>query len=146
LVAIGLERGDMLRYRTARNQTADLGAMLAFWQSQTAPSILKRWKTSSAEWNASVFVASRLDAEYDIARAKRDLVDGARRDLVLALLATNDDRSAVADVADWTVPVFPLKGRDLIAAGMAPGKAMGETLASLRNAWLASDYLLSATE
>jgi poly(A) polymerase len=31
--------------------------------------------------------------------------------------------------------VFPLQGRDLVAAGMAPGAAMGEMLAAVRAWW-----------
>jgi poly(A) polymerase/tRNA nucleotidyltransferase (CCA-adding enzyme) len=33
-------------------------------------------------------------------------------------------------------PVFPLKGRDALAAGMAPGVALGEALAATRTWWL----------
>jgi poly(A) polymerase len=36
------------------------------------------------------------------------------------------------------VPVFPLKGTDLLAAGIAPGPAMGELLRQARQAWLAA--------
>ncbi len=34
-------------------------------------------------------------------------------------------------------PVFPLAGRDVVAAGLPPGPAVGETLAKLRAWWLA---------
>jgi poly(A) polymerase len=33
------------------------------------------------------------------------------------------------------IPGFPLQGRDLVAAGMAPGAAMGEMLAAVRAWW-----------
>jgi len=144
LDAIGLTRGRILRFRHARDQTDDPAALLAFWQGADAPAILERWKASGAERDAAAYVARRLDGEYGIDDAKWDLVGGGRRDLVLALLAASQGQSAVAGVADWEIPVFPLKGGDLIAAGMKPGKAVGETLASLRTAWRESGYRLSS--
>lgn len=42
----------------------------------------------------------------------------------------------------WRVPVFPLGGEDLIARGIKPGKALGETLKRLEDAWEASDYTM----
>jgi poly(A) polymerase len=52
--------------------------------------------------------------------------------------------SAMIDLANhWQVPVFPVSGNDLIALGIAPGKAMGELLAALEATWEAADYALS---
>lgn len=145
LEAIGLEKGDTLRFRAAANQTTDPAALLAFWQGAAAPSILERYRTSGAERDTASFVIARLDA-YDIDLAKSDLVDGARGDLVLALLAAHHGQSAVADVAGWDVPTFPLKGRDLVAAGMPPGRTVGERLEALKAIWTESNRTLSATD
>jgi hypothetical protein len=38
------------------------------------------------------------------------------------------------------VPVFPLKGADLIARGLAPGKKLGETLNALQKAWIRAGF------
>jgi poly(A) polymerase len=38
-------------------------------------------------------------------------------------------------------PVFPLKGRDILARGVAPGPAVGEMLAAVRAWWLDQDCL-----
>ena len=38
------------------------------------------------------------------------------------------------------MPTFPVSGRDLQAAGLAPGPAMGQTLRSLEDWWIASDF------
>ncbi len=40
----------------------------------------------------------------------------------------------------WPMPTFPVSGRDLQAAGLAPGPAMGQTLRSLEDWWIASDF------
>ncbi|MEO1199019.1 MAG: CCA tRNA nucleotidyltransferase [Pseudomonadota bacterium] len=43
----------------------------------------------------------------------------------------------------WEVPVFPLKGRDLIAAGVPVGPEVSRTLARLEAEWIASDFALT---
>jgi poly(A) polymerase len=43
----------------------------------------------------------------------------------------------------WNVPVMPISGRDLIAAGIPPGPKLGACLAHLERAWIDSDFQLS---
>jgi poly(A) polymerase len=43
----------------------------------------------------------------------------------------------------WKPVVFPLKGRDLAAAGMAPGPELGKLLAELEAWWIAGDFRAS---
>ena len=45
--------------------------------------------------------------------------------------------------ANWRKPDFPLKGQDLIAAGMQPGPHMGKLLASLESRWIDSGFALT---
>ena len=40
----------------------------------------------------------------------------------------------------WTPPVFPLGGKDLAAAGVAPGPAMGKKLDALKALWVRSGF------
>ena len=40
----------------------------------------------------------------------------------------------------WQAPSLPVTGKDLIAAGLAPGPAMGEALRRLEDWWVASDF------
>jgi poly(A) polymerase/tRNA nucleotidyltransferase (CCA-adding enzyme) len=47
-------------------------------------------------------------------------------------------------IAATQAPVFPLHGRDLVAAGIPPGPALGAALRDLRAAWLAGGCLASA--
>jgi poly(A) polymerase len=44
------------------------------------------------------------------------------------------------------VPKFPVKGKDLLAAGVAAGPAMGEVLRQLEDWWVASDFAPSREE
>jgi tRNA nucleotidyltransferase/poly(A) polymerase len=43
-------------------------------------------------------------------------------------------------------PAFPLSGRDLLAAGAAPGPAIGETLARLETRWVDSGFVLTKAQ
>ena len=40
----------------------------------------------------------------------------------------------------WPIPELPVKGRDLLAAGFAPGPELGEALKRLEDWWIASDF------
>jgi len=41
---------------------------------------------------------------------------------------------------DWPVPEFPLKGRDLVAAGVPIGPAIGELMEQLQAWWIENDF------
>ncbi len=41
---------------------------------------------------------------------------------------------------EWTPPVFPVSGGDLLETGMAPGPAVGESLRKLEDWWVASGF------
>lgn len=45
----------------------------------------------------------------------------------------------------WTVPVFALSGRDILAAGLSPGPRVGILLDTLEREWIASDFSLDRT-
>lgn len=43
----------------------------------------------------------------------------------------------------WNAPAFPLKGEDLLNAGIETGPPIGKALRALEQAWIASDFALS---
>ncbi len=76
--------------------------------------------------------------------AWRDGIDTAR-DIARHAHATGrlDDEAftmALNTLRDWTPPVFPLTGKDAIAAGVAPGPAVGQTLRKVQEQWIAGDF------
>jgi len=76
-----------------------------------------------------------LPEDADDADIRRALADTPPDILIgRALLAGHN----LARIAATPPPVFPLQGRDLVAAGVAPGPAMGTLLRDLRAWWLAS--------
>jgi poly(A) polymerase len=46
----------------------------------------------------------------------------------------------------WKAPRFPLKGRDLVAAGIAPGPQVGKLLAALEAWWIGRDFRATAAQ
>ena len=72
---------------------------------------------------------------------------GAERYRDIALLLAADgamDQPRLAELlalaAAWQPPRFPLKGRDVTALGIPPGKQVGELLAAVREWWEAGDF------
>ncbi len=65
-------------------------------------------------------------------------------------IITASDISGVTDLLDasrkTTPPVFPVKGRNLLALGMKPGAEMGEHLADLEKRWIDSGFTLSKNQ
>lgn len=47
---------------------------------------------------------------------------------------------------DWTIPLLPVQGRDLISVGVQPGPEMGKTLKELEARWIDSDFTLRKEE
>lgn len=41
---------------------------------------------------------------------------------------------------NWQMPVFPLKGKDLLDQGIEPGQQMGQVLSELERLWIESDF------
>ncbi|MGF1553261.1 MAG: CCA tRNA nucleotidyltransferase, partial [Paracoccaceae bacterium] len=70
--------------------------------------------------------------------------EAARAGLLLALAegADFDPAAAEAAIARGADAVFPLAARDLVAAGVAPGPALGERLRAAEAAWIESGFAL----
>lgn len=120
--------------------------------------LAERLRLSNAERDR--MVGARLAADHIVAApdaqrvVKALLVDEgmatAADGLALAaamLRARGEDEGQLAAaralLTDWTVPVFPVTGRDLIELGLEKGPALGAELARLRTAWADSDYTAS---
>ncbi|MEX0300161.1 MAG: CCA tRNA nucleotidyltransferase, partial [Kordiimonas sp.] len=47
---------------------------------------------------------------------------------------------------NWSVPIFPVQGRDLMVQGMLAGPKVGEALSHLEAKWIESDFTLSKSQ
>ena len=65
-------------------------------------------------------------------------------DYALVQYGGHEDWNKLSEVLDfaetWQRPVFPIKGADLLAAGLPPGPKVGETLRRLEAYWTAHDF------
>jgi len=72
------------------------------------------------------------------------------RDRALLSWAEGADDTAwpalIAEAARFMPPAFPLKGADVIAAGVAEGPEVGRILASLEEEWIAEDFKANRAE
>ncbi len=150
--------------RAAIALMADLGVLAAVLPEGASPARLAALIDAGAPANPILRAAALLDGDA-AAFAARLRLSGAERDRLLALRGEVPDdgaddnalRRALADaprailldrawlagrsnhlrarLAAMPVPVFPLQGRDLAAAGMAHGPEIGRRLAELRAWW-----------
>ena len=120
-----------------RFSKAEAAALIA-WAEASAPApsmgegefkkLLYRSGSQGTEWRLRLGLASAR------ARAVEDdkaLMDAAGFQRLLDILSR------------WERPSFPLRGRDLLEHGFAPGEAVGAKLAELEDMWIASDFALT---
>ncbi|MGB0906587.1 MAG: CCA tRNA nucleotidyltransferase [Maricaulaceae bacterium] len=115
--------------------------------------LCKRLKLSKAEKTrlmAWVMDSTPLDANASEREKKIAIYKAGGRalaDRAYVRAAGEDDPIAAARwisyaelALGWTPPEFPLTGKDLIAAGSAPGEAMGKKLDALKALWIKSGF------
>lgn len=144
------EDGDVAAARVAALNGAPAPAILGLLlvrpgrlPGPTPAEVGARWKLS----NDDLAVAQ---AAHDLhCQGMAGAPFGAFMDMALRPRARRDDLAAAlvafgrpddADRILGALPEFPLKGADLVSAGMAPGPGVGARLEELRDAWRASGY------
>lgn len=121
-----------------------------------------RLKLSTAERTALVDYAACPPISDETSGTQLDLLlyrqgnSGAIGRLKMALAKASagaDDlmqigrlKSLLERAQAWTRPVMPVRGADLIAAGIPPGPEIGEKLARLESAWVSSNFRLTRDE
>lgn len=150
--AIGLPAGNDQMLRTAGRYGMDpattLGAYLAdHADPDAAPAISRRWKMSNEERQRVGYVSRSLIQDgYDLTGARRDVVDGKPARMVADVLRLRIRPDDAEEILSWDVPIFPLTGADLKAAGMTQGVALGNAMRRMREAWIGSGYTLGRDE
>ncbi len=151
LLGAGGERGlfdRLVALEPAPDPLRRLAALVRGAPETDAASMARRLRCSNAEAarleRLTAVAAERLDCA-EPARVRRALYrhgrDGALAAGLFALAAASVDGEAARDLAarlaKTPVPEFPLAGRDVVAAGVAPGPAVGRVLARAEAVWLA---------
>ena len=120
--------------------------------SSKAVQLAGRWKLSNHQKTSlaqraglplTVFSNPREQKKQLRVLGVATVVDMALIAGALDILPHSEVSSLITLSREWQIPEFPLKGKDLIAQGIAPGKSMGEALAELETQWEESDYSLS---
>ncbi len=114
---------------------------------------LRLSNTERAQLDAMAAFRPELTAQSDALSVKTTLYRlGPARYIDRVLIAWTRDGAAPDDAAwrahlalpeRWTAPAFPVKGEDLLAAGLEKGPRIGAALRQLEAAWIASDFSLS---
>jgi poly(A) polymerase len=115
-------------------------------------SMKDRWRLSNAEARRLEAIASFVPPTPALRLREQRIIlyqigPEAWRDLTRIAWARSgaapDDRrwKRLLRLPDrWPIPALPVAGKDLIAAGMAPGPEIGDTLRRLEDWWVASDF------
>lgn len=150
-VAPWIDLPGELGWITLAQETAEITRnpvtlMVALYEKD-AESILRKWKASSAETRLAKDLAwgflrsTPLDPFYAMA------VLGWNRESALELAAISRlDPFQRAVLKDWPVPVLPVNGDDLIAAGLKPGPEFSRRLGIMKNRWAETGYTASKQE
>jgi poly(A) polymerase/tRNA nucleotidyltransferase (CCA-adding enzyme) len=158
LIAIGAPPVPVLRMAgliEAASQAAAVARRLRLSGTEAAwlAALLGAAEVEDADRSGIAPGLSEADLRRMLARADRHWRGIDARELLVArswLAQARPREGAVPDDVDraaWAalrarimaepVPVFPLAGRDALALGLPPGKAMGEALEEVRRWWLA---------
>ncbi len=144
LAAIASELDPGVPLPAAQDAILRLAAMID--GGEAASAISRRWKLSKADARRLVLaVEGPGDALVNPRLARAALYrDGRQAMLDRSTLAMTRgdpvDAAVQVLVTDWPIPVFPLKGRDLMTANVRPGPEMGELLHRLEARWIADDF------
>ena len=118
---------------------------------QEAEQLCMRWKLSNIERNLGYFIVSKryfniddqLKPYQDMIVSVSNLKNTDIRQHVQELLYYEGKLKASEEISQWTVPTFPITGKDLKDNGIKPGPEMGKILAKLKELWMESDFMLS---
>jgi len=106
------------------------------------------WRLSNAEMSEAEAIAAAAnlfaDAEIDTAIYRHGAVARPAVEVAAVLAGWGEaGKAAVLQrVAEVGAPVFPLNGKDLIAAGFTPGPQLGAEIQRLEEAWIESGFAL----
>ena len=111
--------------------------------------VVNRWRLSNKD-RERLFTLTReqrVNVLSTIRKGRKDLYrlgEEVYLDLIHLSAAERDAKmehleNAKGIIADWTSPVFPLRGKDLIDHGMTPSPGVGDLLAQIEKWWLDRD-------
>jgi tRNA nucleotidyltransferase (CCA-adding enzyme) len=146
---IGLPRRDqsIVKVAIARKFTQDPASLMAVYlgNAKAVQALAADWRWSTNERNQAVFIANTMHEMQSLHAAKlRIAVNDAPKHWVVETLRVCEPQLAQA-IIEWTTPVFPVGGADLLALGII-GPKIGQTLQHLKTIWGDSKFRSDKTE
>jgi poly(A) polymerase len=113
-------------------------------RENTVMAVAKKFKLSNRD-SATLAVLATLPAllNGNLAPAHiRALVYRHGAEACRAAIYLNGGRisEALTLLASWKIPVFPLKGDDVVRLGVSAGPKIGETLRAVEEWWIKGDF------
>ncbi|XP_033102896.1 CCA tRNA nucleotidyltransferase 1, mitochondrial-like [Anneissia japonica] len=116
--------------------------------------IVERMKTSVDERKLAMFIVNnREDKENgSILKSLQDIIvanTGKEKNIVpyvCEIFKYRGEKANLDAIVNWTIPVFPVSGKDLLAAGVPRGKELGKILDRMKMKWTDSNYKLNRDE
>lgn len=108
---------------------------------ETVEQVASRLRLSRRQRAHLVALARRSDRPVPPVRqlAHRVGIEAAR-DIYLLIGEEKAARAAAADLSGWQLPQLPIKGRDIIARGVAAGPEVAHILKAVEAAWVAENF------
>lgn len=108
--------------------------------------LAQAWKWSRAEADKALFLTQYDDAS-NVSLQHLLAYEEYPRDWVVDFARIWRMSEKLADwLETWEIPVFPVKGRDLIEAGMGQSQALGRRLTALKALWANDGYKATKEE
>lgn len=110
--------------------------------SNMRDNVVELWKVSKSERDLLDFLLThyRPRQTNDVDRYLELAIDDGGKERVLELCALEGAEDAQTYLDKKTLPEFPVRGQDLLDAGMTPGPEVGVKLAQLRRSWKDKQY------
>lgn len=142
--SLGLFRFNPVELTRADDAVAALSTLIA---STDEEKFFQFWKMSSAEEAKVRNMIRNRGVRWDEEKVEVYLTrDKFPLDHVVSMLEVAGEPTLARYAENFQIPVFPVTGKDLMAAGMKPGPAMGQRLRKLENAWVFSRFTKTKEE
>lgn len=99
-----------------------------------------KFKLSNEERKEMVFAAVHKSPKLDMASVGKHMANGVSRQWMIDLARFQGNDALVEWCKIAPQHFFPVKGQDLLDAGMKPGPAVGDALRKLRQEWEQSNF------
>jgi tRNA nucleotidyltransferase (CCA-adding enzyme) len=142
--ALSLFRFDPVELARSDDAVAALSTLV---QASEVGSFLRKWKLSKEEAEKVTFMVSHRDINLtDEAVEMMLTILNISRETVASLYEVRGEPTLAQYARDFVIPVFPVRGQDLLDMGMKPGIEFGQHLNLMKRAWTMSRWTMQKDE